>query len=274
VPETVTDNKSGQPVGAYLREMRESRGLTLEDAAAVTRIGKNYLLAIEEGAFEKLPSSAYVKGFLRVYAGYLGLSGDEVIARLDPTGASRTAPEQDGCSALSREKRTGTKSGGRGRWLAPLVLLALVMAAAYLFGEKAERPNTATLPVPAPPPAAQVAAIQPPRSSTTSAFPPVAVVTPQAEPLPASVPLPSQGIILRLKVNQDSPLSITIDDSISQQYDLKAGDLIEWKADRQFTLDLGNAGGVEVEFNGRTLKPLGETGRPAHVVLKDDRPKG
>jgi hypothetical protein len=61
---------------------------------------------------------------------------------------------------------------------------------------------------------------------------------------------------------------MTIDGTISQQYDLKSGDLIEWKGEQVFTLDLGNAGGVEAEFNGKSLPPFGEVGRPAHVVLK------
>ncbi len=274
VPETVNENRAGQPVGAYLRTIRESRGLTLEDVASVTRIGKNYLLAIEEGTFEKLPSSTYIKGFLRVYASYLGLSSDEIIARFEPVTASRTATaHEQSSSGLSNEKRMCPKVGGRGRWLTSLALLALVIAAAYLFGEKPERTNPAPLSAPVTPTATQVAAIQPARSTSTSPLPPVAVVTSQAVP-PASGTSSFPGIILRLKVNQDSLLSITIDDSITQQYDLKAGDLIEWKAERQFALDLGNAGGVEAEFNGRALKPFGEKGRSAHVVLKANNSEG
>ena len=88
------------------------------------------------------------------------------------------------------------------------------------------------------------------------------LVTP-AEPTPQP-----GGIVLKLKVNQDCWLNITIDDTVSQQYDLKAGDLIEWKGEKVFALDLGNPGGVEAEFNGKPLKPLGERGKPVHVMLK------
>ena len=78
------------------------------------------------------------------------------------------------------------------------------------------------------------------------------------------------GIILRLKVNQDCWLNITIDETVSQQYDLKTGDLIEWKGEKVFALDMGNAGGVEAELNGRPLKPFGGQGKTAHVVLKGE----
>jgi hypothetical protein len=49
---------------------------------------------------------------------------------------------------------------------------------------------------------------------------------------------------------------------------LKAGDLIEWKGEKVFALDIGNAGGIEGEFNGRPLKAFGEPGKTAHVTLK------
>jgi len=75
--------------------------------------------------------------------------------------------------------------------------------------------------------------------------------------------------VLRLKFNQDSWLSITIDDSISQRYDLKAGDIIEWKGKRSFVVDLGDGAAAEGDFNGRPLK-LGEPGKPAHVELKNE----
>ena len=76
-----------------------------------------------------------------------------------------------------------------------------------------------------------------------------------------------QGIVLKMRALEDGYLDMTIDDAITQHYDLKAGDIIEWKADKKFTLEIGNAGGVEAELNGRHLKPFGEKGSPAHIVL-------
>src|SRR5512147_2408960 len=69
-----------QTIGSKLRQTREAQGIQIDEAANVTRIGKNYLIAMEEEAFDRLPSPAYVKGFLRVYAGFLGLSGDEIVS--------------------------------------------------------------------------------------------------------------------------------------------------------------------------------------------------
>jgi cytoskeleton protein RodZ len=272
VPEPESEKGNGLPVGAYLKSVRESRGLELEEAAKVTRIKKSYLVAIEDGDFEKLPNPAYIKGFLRLYAGYLSLSGDDVVRRYEPVAPASVAPpiahapERPSVQIMER-----AKLGGAGRWVIPVLLLVLVVLAAVFLTDhegKQQRPapQTQVAEAPAPPPAPPKEAVQPQRSSAAAVPGP-----PKAETPPEAVAPGQQqpgGIVLRLRFNRDSWLSITIDDSISQRYDLKAGDVIEWKGNRVFVLDLGDGGAVEAELNGKPLKPLGEAGKPAHVELK------
>jgi hypothetical protein len=161
------------------------------------------------------------------------------------------------------------KLGGPGRWVIPALLLGLVILAAIFMTESDDKRRQPPQRTEAPAPAPTRAAVQPQRSSAApvSAAAPAPVETPPA--LPPGEKRPG-GIILRLRFNQDSWLSITIDDSISQRYDLKAGDIIEWKGARLFVLDLGDGGAVDAEFNGRPLKALGEPGKPAHVELKGE----
>ena len=280
MPEADDEQGAGLPVGEYLRGIREARGLELDEASRVTKIGKNYLAAMEEGQFDKLPNAAYIKGFLRLYAGFLSLSGDEVVRRYEqglpsarPQVETRAEPERPSFEIMER-----AKLGGHGRWVIPVLLLSLVILAALFLSEGEEkrvRPTPKSTEAPAAPPAR--VAIQPQHSSAAlpPGAPPGAASTPTAPAAapaaPASVE-PAQphrdGIILRLRFNQDSWLSITIDDSISQRYDLKAGDIIEWKGARSFVLDIGDGAAAEAEFNGRALKALGEPGKPAHVELK------
>ncbi len=273
MPETGTPEKTAATVGSYLREVRESRGIGLDEAARVTRIGRNYLAAIEAEMFDKLPSTAYVKGFLRVYADYLGLSGDEVIGMFDRSGKLRQDQPSGDASDDRPRQRIKKGIGLPGRWLVPLLLLVVVVVTAYFIGDNpAKRPDEAKVPAPTssadpyavPPPAP----VQPSLSSAVGKpLDAAAVSASQNAPAIAADGAARGGIILRLKVNQDSWLNITIDNAVSQQYDLKAGDLIEWKGEKTFTLDIGNAGGIEGEFNGKPLKPFGEPGKSAHVVL-------
>jgi cytoskeleton protein RodZ len=60
-------------LGQKLREARLARSLSLEEAAQATRIRARFLVAIESGDYEALPSAAQARGFVRAYAGYLGL---------------------------------------------------------------------------------------------------------------------------------------------------------------------------------------------------------
>ncbi len=273
MPETGSADKTVSTVGSYLREVRESKGIDLKEAADVTRIGRNYLAAIEDDEFDKLPSAAYVKGFLRAYAVYLGLSGDEVVAMLE---MSRNSQQ----SHTSRDPEKNEQEGRRKaapiprRWLVPLLLLCAIVVTAYFISDKGEKTSNGPKEPAAVSPGAKVTAlpapVQPLRSSVMRHPGPAAVEGTLKTPAVAADTGTGaqQGIILRLKVNQDCWLNITIDNTVSQQYDLKAGDLIEWKGEKEFALDIGNAGGVEGEFNGKPLKPFGEAGKTAHVILK------
>jgi cytoskeletal protein RodZ len=61
-------------IGEQLKQTREARGLSLEQAAQVTHVRIHYLKALESDLRDQLPSTAQGRGFLRLYAGYLGLT--------------------------------------------------------------------------------------------------------------------------------------------------------------------------------------------------------
>ena len=60
-------------LGEQLKEARNARGVTLEEAASATKVKLEYLRALEEGDYPALPPRAYVKGFLKIYSHYLSL---------------------------------------------------------------------------------------------------------------------------------------------------------------------------------------------------------
>ncbi|NLM68563.1 MAG: helix-turn-helix domain-containing protein [Firmicutes bacterium] len=70
-------------LGAFLRQTREEKQVTLEELAEKTKIRKAYLEAIEGGDQDVLPDEVYVRGFLRIYAKVLGIDPDEVIRMYD-----------------------------------------------------------------------------------------------------------------------------------------------------------------------------------------------
>ncbi len=93
-------------LGDQLRRARENKGWSLEDAEKVTGIRRRYLQAIEEGRFDAMPGDLQARGFLKNYATYVGLNGEEAmayyeqarsaqtLAQLQPTSPARPAAVQ------------------------------------------------------------------------------------------------------------------------------------------------------------------------------------
>jgi hypothetical protein len=64
--------------GQTLRRARESQGITLEELSAYTKIGKNYINAIEEEHLDRLPAPVFLRGFLITIARRLKLPQEQV----------------------------------------------------------------------------------------------------------------------------------------------------------------------------------------------------
>jgi cytoskeleton protein RodZ len=266
-------------VGLILRETREARGLCLDDVAKVTRVGKGYLTALEEEMFDKLPSAVYIKGFLRVYANYLGLSEKDIIALYDKRFAGDQFQTTGQLPETKQAHRGKTAVGtAKKRWYLLLVLLIVATAIFHVIQNPPKwqagvKESPVPLSVNAKPQQAespQRQAVLPPADANRRDFTGDDKDSKNNEVVNYDSRSP-KGIVLKIKVIKDGWLDITIDDAVSQHYELKAGDLIEWKGEKGFTLDIGNAGGIEAELNGKMLKSFGNIGETAHVSLKNER---
>jgi cytoskeletal protein RodZ len=67
-------------VGQILQKTRLEKKITLEEIAIQTKIRQDVLLSLEENNFQKLSSLASVKGLLKTYAEFLGLSPEQILA--------------------------------------------------------------------------------------------------------------------------------------------------------------------------------------------------
>jgi cytoskeleton protein RodZ len=110
-------------IGGSLREARLKRNLTPADVQKAIRIRDRYLQALEEERWELLPGDAYVKGFLRTYADYLGLDGNLYVEEYN----SRFARPDEPQLVPERFARSGSRFGGVG-YLRPLIVVAVIVA--------------------------------------------------------------------------------------------------------------------------------------------------
>jgi hypothetical protein len=62
-------------------------------------------------------------------------------------------------------------------------------------------------------------------------------------------------------------LRISEDDKEPYQVIMKPGEKLERNARERFLIDIGNADGVEIEFQGRSLGKLGQPGQIIHLKL-------
>lgn len=75
------DHKTG--IGQQLRQAREARGLSLAEVANATKLRIESIVALENEAFDDLPSLAYARGFLKIYARELHLDAKKLLRQLD-----------------------------------------------------------------------------------------------------------------------------------------------------------------------------------------------
>lgn len=66
--------------GEKFREKRLEKKLSLEDVSESTKIKTQFLEAIENGEYDKLPSASYAYGFVRNYARFLDMNEKETLA--------------------------------------------------------------------------------------------------------------------------------------------------------------------------------------------------
>ncbi len=127
------------PLGETLRRARLSKNVTFEDAERVTRIRREYLEALEREEFTKLPAPVYARGFLRSYAGYLGLDPGELMPFF-PVGHV-DEPRLDPLPEVS-EPRTWNMSGVLA--ICVVGFLILVVVALYSVGREDASPAFTT----------------------------------------------------------------------------------------------------------------------------------
>lgn len=70
-----------ESVGEFFKQVREIKGLTVEEVSSKTRIRSDFVKALEDGNFAKLPDQVFARGFVRSYARSLGLDEDDAIQR-------------------------------------------------------------------------------------------------------------------------------------------------------------------------------------------------
>jgi cytoskeleton protein RodZ len=269
-----------------LKSLRESRGIRLRDIFEATRITVRNLEAIEGGRFGELPAPVIARSFIRNYARAIGADETALLERYNRFLAESQAPPPE--EAPAPPKRTSFK-----KILATslCVLAAVLIAAAVLMLREPVKAPPA--PITATPPAKPAEAVAPapvepvrPPTAPGETAPPAAGSIPSAAPAPAQAPAttpprPEQapappapqaaaaagGYSLVVEARDYTWIRLSEDQGAPFQVMLKPGERMERRAARSFDIDVGNAGGTQLVFQGKPLPPLGSPGQVVHLRL-------
>ena len=235
-------------LGSYLKSRREAQGVALHDLVRETRLPRAMVEALEENRSEALPAPVFTRGFIRAYLRHLGLDAAEALALYQ----ARVEPAA--CAPSRRAKPQ------RALWrpyvpvLACLASAFVLSLALYVYGVLTRPASSASVAQPA---VAKASAAMP---SEASGGEPTPRVTESAD-----------ASALRLVVRAMEPtwVQVETDEGQTVQELLPAGAVREWLAQSRFTLTVGNAGGIQLELNGRALPPLGRSGEVIrNIVLR------
>ena len=247
----------------WLRLAREARGNTLGEAGAATHIRPRFLEALEAGDLAAFPGGdVQVRGFLRMYARYLGLSADEALARYDAevhgieAVLPRTRPEMRPSLPARAPTRPlvlqppaatppplAPRAVGVERLIiggvALMLVLVIVTGVGYLLsrqmGQEAATVAEATATVPA-------QAGPAPAASAT-------VVSPIVEP---TFPVNPQRVAeLALEATEHVWVRVTADGQKAFEGMLARGQVATWSGRELIVVDTGNGAGLLVSVNGQ-----------------------
>lgn len=122
-------------LGDKLKQRRKEMNLSLKEAENATSIRSTYLQSIEDGDMSKLISPVYAQGFLKQYASFLGLDGENMV-REHPELFNRHAPQDFSYGIGTLEMRGNPSSSVKwfpnSMWI---VLIVGILFAAWGFAK-------------------------------------------------------------------------------------------------------------------------------------------
>jgi cytoskeleton protein RodZ len=264
-----TPNGSAK-IGQVLEKARKERGLTLEEVENATKIRKRYLAGLEREDFGALPDAVYAQGFLKTYANYLGLDGEELSRELKDRrkprrerGIAYGTPENSDFDrplinpgGLSSARRRRSISGTTIlTFIVALLALAAVVGSLYYVGRGVQMSGGNPEEQAADEPVEKGGEGKEPASGQSGG----------SEGGPAA----SQPDSLTVEVSVEgapSWLSIFADGTLAYEQIAQPGFSQTFEARREISIRTGNAGAVGVEVNGQDLGRLGESGE---VLTRD-----
>jgi cytoskeletal protein RodZ len=247
-------------IGEILRQEREKRGLSVQEAHDATRITVQSIADLEQDRFDSFANKVYARAFLRDYANFLNLD----------SAALLNAYEEKWSSGTDREPAPASKSSSGWRAFGYALLIVVIvagLATGGYFAYKAyhglrrpavssqsenngKRPEVATIP--------KVQPVTPPKPEPT----PKPIVAPKPQP-----PVVPQKVVVEVTALLPVWIGVKTDGKTVLQQTLAKGKTLTFEGKNSVTIRAGMAGAVQIKLNGQTQPPMGSLKTPGEKTF-------
>jgi cytoskeleton protein RodZ len=263
----------GGQIGPLLEKKRLEKGLSLKEAEQATKIRTRYLKGLEREDPTALPDPVYARGFLKTYANFLGLDGEQLSREF----RDHRAPRRERYLDYERPQRGefdqpiinpgGVDDAERRRISGATILtivlavlvLAVVIGALYYVGSR----STGNIPNNAP---EEELVVEQEAEDDSSWEEPAAGPESKTGAEDRADDASNEGseavqVTVRV-VGVPTGLTVLTDGTVASDQFAQPGFSQTFEARRTITISTANAGAVEVEVDGQNKGRLGQLGKP------------
>jgi hypothetical protein len=226
----------GTGIGPALRQARQLRGKSIEEASRETHIRPEYLQALERERFESLSGDVYARGFLRSYSTYLGLDADGIVATFNRTfGPPRpTLPDPaPGPARSHRSVHPHLPQAGRRHHPSWTFLIVVALSAMAILGAAGLLSRYRSVPA---------SDSGSPGGSSISVLPP--------------------SVVVGLFASKDVEARVVADGHVVYDGVLRKSQGLSYQGSSRIEVQLGRGNLVEITVNGHSIGTPGSKGVP------------
>ena len=275
VSESVIRNMAS--VGEQLRAARLDQGLELTELSARTKIGPKFLAAIEADDRQTIPGGFFYRNWVGQYARALSLDAAAITSEIDRILLQEQAPpalpgQNLGSvrdikpARINLERRSG---GGNRLMYSFALLLAVVLGCSGLYAWWHKAVQAQESPVEKTDPVTTVAVAKTP---VPVAKAPIDVAPSASDPAlktneTATLGTPDGDVQIEISATEQTWVSISGDGKTAFSGILQPAEIKTVAARDVARIRVGNAGGLQVRLNGKSIGPIGTAGQVRTVII-------
>lgn len=250
-------------IGDILRREREKQNLTVQDIERETSIRALYIEALEQGEYDKLPGEVYAKGFIKNYANFLDLDGDDMVKKfvmeISPTTiapeetkpaeksyakvTAETPAENPTTRAQRRAETHADSEDDKKKYLVAAAAALILLIGGIIFAFSGGEENTV----------AQQEVTQPVETAQEVTQP----AEPQTQQIAQVIP---SGVKVQATFSGDCWTQVAVDGAVVFEGMINVGQAFNWDGAQSVNVVLGNAGAVNFVVNGQDIGAIGADG--------------